>query len=243
MGSIGNSVISNSNWTNNADILDGKPGTYNLFRSGNLWAPNGMIFLATNPKEAEYYGEVNRDLDAYTLDVNNPLVINAETDVQAVQLAWKALHPDKELKLGPNGLVGNKWQQLDKQNSTALAKSEYDALMYRVDGKLKEVQIPGKQRERLIKKDTREHLGTTTYKYSLEKARNIVHDFNGSEEQLASKIVSAVSNSKYTAEYIPWMNTVSVSLKNGSSLEKDRSTVYYKLRQSANGKWFITQSR
>ena len=38
----------------NGITLNGKPGVYNLFRSGNLDAPNGMVFLATERKNAEY---------------------------------------------------------------------------------------------------------------------------------------------------------------------------------------------
>ena len=239
MGSTGKAVV-DTTWDSNADLLGGAPGTYRLFRSGDLTAPNGMIFLAAQSSEAEYYGSMDRDLDAYDLDVKNPLLIDAPTDVAAVQRAWKALHPDKELKLGPNGLVGNKWQTLDKQNSSALKKSDYDAIIYKIDGKVKEVQIPGKDRDRLKLLQTREYPSTITRKTFKDTMQGIAREYTGdSEQQLANNIVKAVSNSKYQAEYVPYMNTVVVSLKGVDGLLESRSSVYYKLVKTGNGKWFI----
>ena len=247
MGSIGGGNRNNNTiWTANAQQLDGRPGTYRLYRSGDLSAPNGMIFFAAEPSEAEFYGEVNRDMDAYELDVQNPLVIEANGDAQAVRLAWEALHPGKELKLGSRGLDpgSGKWVQLDKQNASALNKSEHDAIIYKIDGKVKEIQIPGKQRDRLNKKDTREYLGTTTHKQSIEKARSVVLNNRGSAEQIGTKLANALNNSTYIAEYIPWMQTVSVRLRNPKSdLDKSRSSIYYELVPASGGRWFVRLTR
>lgn len=231
----------------NATQLNGKPGVYNLFRSGNLSAPNGMIFLAAKRREAEYYGTAGRDLDTYQLEVKNPLVIDAGGDVEAVQKAWKALHPDKELKLGRNGLQGNKWQQLDKQNSIALQKSGYDALMYRIDGEVKEVQIPGKQASRLDKKETTLHAGSVTLNETLPKAREIAHSINESgetksKEAVIKDIIKSLDTSKYDIKYLDWMDRIVIEPKTGDGLIKSRGTIYMRVLVAANGRVFVSAS-
>lgn len=238
MGSVGSQRY--MLYSENAQTLNGRPGTYTLFRSGDLSAPNGMIFLATQESEAEYYGAAERDLDVYNLDIKNPLVIDAQSDVQAVQEAWKRLHPGQDLSLGRAGtLTDKKWQQLDKQNSTALKKSDYDAVVYKVGGKVKEVQIPRQDSNRLNKVTTKQHPGTITVQDTLNKARTIVNQGASDKTAMANKVVKGLSNSTYEAQYIPHMNMIAVQRKTGTALEKSRSQVFYEIIQSASGKYFV----
>lgn len=136
----------------------GQPGTYELYRVGNLDAPNGMIFLSASPEEVTRYafarekipaadgnGYTIRDAESfeqYQLDIKNPLVVNESSDRDNVIAAWTALHPGEDPKVRTSGLPARQWQRMDRQNAQALENSEYDAIIYLKPNGTHEVQIP-----------------------------------------------------------------------------------------------------
>lgn len=153
----------------------GRPGTYELYRTGDLTAPNGMIFLSASALESTGYQHDRVSLEQYQIDIKNPLVVSEDTDRNNVIAAWKALHPGEDPKIKTSGLPARKWQQMDKQNAKALEKSDYDAIIYKkADGK-HEVQIPKSSADRLTKKNS----------YKLEKGMQVNKD--GSIVSMAPK--------------------------------------------------------
>lgn len=144
----------------------GRPGTYELYRTGDLTAPNGMIFLSADALESTGYQHDRVSLEQYQLNIKNPLVVSEDTDRNNVIAAWKALHPGEDPKIKTSGLSAKKWQQMDQQNAKALEKSDYDAIIYKkADGK-HEVQIPKSSANRLTKKNS----------YKLEKGMYVNKD-------------------------------------------------------------------
>lgn len=122
----------------------GKPGTYELYRAGELNAPNGMIFLSASLGESMEYGSAGNHstVERYQIDVKNPLVVSEDSDRNNLIAAWKALHPGEDPKVKTSGMPAKKWQQMDKQNAKALEKSDYDAIIYKKPNGRHEVQIP-----------------------------------------------------------------------------------------------------
>lgn len=123
----------------------GRPGTYELYRSGGMDAPNGMIFLSASPAETSKYvheEDGRTTFEQYQVNIKNPLVVSEDTDRNNVIAAWKALHPGEDPKIKTSGLPAKKWQQMDKQNAKALENSEYDAIIYKKANGRHEVQIP-----------------------------------------------------------------------------------------------------
>lgn len=141
----------------------GKPGTYELYRAGELDAPNGMIFLSASLGESNDYAQyrtiTNPDgskrldplssIERYKLDIKNPLVVSEDTDRNNLVAAWKALHPGQDPKLKTSGMPARKWQQMDRQNAKALENSDYDAIIYKKPNGRHEVQIPKSSRDSL----------------------------------------------------------------------------------------------
>lgn len=136
----------------------GAPGTYEVYRSGDLSAPNKMIFLSTSFGEASNYGkEQNKNIDTYHIKLNNPLVVTGSTDGEMLRNAWEKLHPGKSYPKGP--MTSKKWQTRDKENASALSKSSYDAIIYKKPSGRHEVQIAKKDVNRLVKTKTTKHSG------------------------------------------------------------------------------------
>lgn len=136
----------------------GAPGTYEVHRSGDLSAPNKMIFLSASFGEASNYGkESNKNIDTYHIKLNNPLVVNGSTDGEMLRNAWEKLHPGKSYLKGP--MTSKKWQTRDKENASALSKSSYDAIIYKKPSGRHEVQIAKKDANRLVKTKTTKHSG------------------------------------------------------------------------------------
>lgn len=146
MGSIGSSSNSNE-----------YAGTYELYRAGNLEAPNGMIFLTTRPEEAAVYAlvgdktklegggyrsERRKTIEQYKLTIKNPLVVDEGTDRNNIIKAWQILHPGEDAKIKTSGLPAKQWQRMDKQNAKALENSQYDAIIYKKSDGRQEIQIP-----------------------------------------------------------------------------------------------------
>lgn len=147
MGSTGVNIAQSSN--NNSALANGTAGTYQLYRAGTIDVKNGFIFLSPDKDISNLYahstGE-DREVNQYSVQISNPLVVNGEFDTVALRNAWLALHPDKTpqdyvKKLGSKGLTEKKWQQLDKENAAALKNSKYDAVIYKNGDKVKEVWI------------------------------------------------------------------------------------------------------
>ena len=125
----------------------GKPGTYVMYRSGAI-GKGGMLFFSPDKAGADQYADLHDNKTGqYTVEIKNPLVITGETDPQCVRRAWEALHPGKKAK-SPDG---SKWVTMDKQNASALSKSEYDAIIYKIGDEPHEIQIPARQAKRLSK--------------------------------------------------------------------------------------------
>lgn len=141
----------------------GSAGTYEVFRSGDLSAPNGMIFFSTSFGEASNYGKShgdspNKDIDTYHIKINNPLVVTGSTDVEMLRNAWEKLHPGKQYPKGP--IDSKKWQKADKQNAKALLDSPYDAIIYLKPKGRHEIMIPKKQADKQLNKvKTTKHSG------------------------------------------------------------------------------------
>ena len=146
MGSIGRTSNSNE-----------YAGTYELYRAGNLEAPNGMIFLTTSPEEAAQYAfsgtktkvesggyisEMHKSIEQYSLNIKNPLVVDEGTDRNNIIKAWQILHPGEDAKIKTSGLPAKQWQRMDKQNAKALENSPYDAIIYKKPDGKQEIQIP-----------------------------------------------------------------------------------------------------
>lgn len=147
MGSIGNSKSSSNQYA----------GTYELYRAGNLEAPNGMIFLTTSPEEAATYAlmgtktklesggyrsESHKTIEQYSLNIKNPLVVSEDTDRNNIIKAWQILHPGQDAKIKTSGLPAKQWQKMDKENAKALVNSPYDAIIYKKANGRDEIQIP-----------------------------------------------------------------------------------------------------
>lgn len=173
----------------------GKPGTYELYRVGNLDAPNGMIFLSASPDETALYsfgrdkstGKNADSFEQYQLKIKNPLVVEEGSDRDNVIAAWKALHPGQDPGLKTSGLPARKWQQMDKQNAKALADSPYDAIIYKKSNGNHEVQIPKSSAESLKKTNSYKYSGQTSY----------THGINGTNYSKRGDFTSFVSGPAY----------------------------------------------
>lgn len=132
----------------------GRAGTYELYRSGDLSAPNGMIFLSASLGESMRYGATSghETVERYQLKLKNPLVVSEDSDRDNVIAAWKALHPGEDPGIKTSGLPARKWQQMDKQNAEALVDSPYDAIIYKKSDGRHEVQIPKSASDSLVLK-------------------------------------------------------------------------------------------
>ena len=136
----------------------GATGTYEVYRSGDLSAPNKMIFLSASFGEASNYGkESNKNIDTYHIKLDNPLVVTGSTDGEMLKNAWEKLHPGKSYPKGP--MSSKKWQTRDKENASALSKSSYDAIIYKKPSGRHEVQISKKDAGKLTKTKTTKHSG------------------------------------------------------------------------------------
>lgn len=136
----------------------GSPGLYEVHRSGDLSAPNGMIFLSASFGDASNYGkDTNGNIDTYQIQLNNPLVVTGDTDVAMLRKAYSILNPDRRLPTG--GITSKKWQQMDKQNASALNKSQYDGIIYKKNNGRHEVQISKKRVNELKQTKTTKHSG------------------------------------------------------------------------------------
>lgn len=142
----------------------GKPGTYELYRAGNLDAPNGMIFLDSAFDEASWYvtNPISKSqphtVEEYQLQIESPIYVHAKDKATAVLEAWRHLHPGEEPKVkisqrdGKTHMSGTDWQKIDRQNARALAKSGHDAIIITDDDGHHEIQIHKSSASRLTKK-------------------------------------------------------------------------------------------
>lgn len=175
-GRSSDSGMHNGNLITESSSNFGHPGTYELYRAGNLNAPNGMIFLSASPAETARYAfagvkipleggsytfKSHESFEQYQVEIKNPLVVSESSDRNNVIAAWKTLHPGQDPNIKTSGLPAKKWQQMDKQNAKALVDSPYDAIIYvKSDGR-HEVQIPKQSVDKLKK--------TNSYKYNNQR--------------------------------------------------------------------------
>lgn len=204
MGGRGSSSVAGGNLITDESANFGAPGTYELYRAGNLDAPNGMVFLSASLGETLAYArssDVNT-MERYQLDIKNPLIVSEDTDRNNVIAAWKALHPGEDPKIKTSGLPARKWQQMDKQNAKALESSPYDAIIYKKANGRHEVQIPKSSVDKLkidksikypdmvYNKDNRWFRDGSEYKYTKGKGwkligeQNKVNPFTGAKYKL-----------------------------------------------------------
>ena len=123
----------------------GKPGKYVMYRQGNL-GNNSMMFFAPMKEGADLYASARSLGDEgptgqYEVEIKNPLIIKGGGDSECINKAYAALHPDKP-KLVQNG---SQWKKADAENASALNKSEYDAIIYIINGKPSEIQVTKKR--------------------------------------------------------------------------------------------------
>lgn len=128
----------------------GKPGEYVMYRTGTL-GKSGMLFFAPDKAGADTYASLHDgNTSQYTIELKNPLVITGDGDVECVMKAWEALHPGQKAK-SPQG---KQWVTMDKQNATALNKSEYDSIIYMIGNEPHEIQVPAKRSKEIEKQAT-----------------------------------------------------------------------------------------
>lgn len=144
MGGGGNSVSQDSR------LISGEPGEYTLYRAGEV-ERRGFVFLTTDKDVADSYSEDGtRAVSAYKVQINNPLVIDASTDTEALRNAWLELHPTKGPQDYRNIIKGNltaaKWQRIDADNARALLNTTYDAVVYKNGNKIREVWVHSSRR-------------------------------------------------------------------------------------------------
>lgn len=129
----------------------GKPGTYVVYRNGHI-QKKGMIFTAPKKENADSYatsngGSADRLTQEYEIKLNKPLVINGVTDGDCLRQAYQTLNPGKTIK---GGITSSKWIAADKANARALDNStDYDSIVYMVNGKPQEIQISAKRASEL----------------------------------------------------------------------------------------------
>lgn len=138
----------------------GKPGTYVVYRNGAI-GTSGMLFFAPKKETADTYASNHGDgnTSEYEVTVKNPLVVRGAGDGNCLYQAYNTLHPGAPMK---GELTSSKWMKADKANAAKIGPGkEYDAIIYIVNGKPKEFQIPAKSASTL--KRTGEY---TTTKWS-----------------------------------------------------------------------------
>lgn len=149
----------------------GKPGVYVVYRNGDI-GKSGMLFFAPLKEAADTYANMHGDGNTgeYEVQIKNPLVINGVSDAQCVSQAYKTLNPDKPMK-GP--MTQAKWVKADKANAAKIGEGkEYDAILYVIDGKPAELQIPAKSAPKFQK--TGEYTTTKWSKlgWTMEEAKS-----------------------------------------------------------------------
>lgn len=123
----------------------GKPGQYEVFRSGNMNAPNGMIYTAPTFGGANTYantGKVERKtVERWNVNIKNPLVIEGRSDVENLKLTYKALFGKD---FGDKPLDEKTWQKYDAMFARKLNKfsNKYDAIITKINGEPREIQLP-----------------------------------------------------------------------------------------------------
>lgn len=118
----------------------GKPGRYEVFRSGDLSAPNGTIFTTPDVEHAREYADTDDDkVDTYNVNIKNPLVIEGESDVDILKKTYKKLFGRD---FGDKILDSITWPKYDAMISRRLSKSKHDALITISGGRGREIQIP-----------------------------------------------------------------------------------------------------
>lgn len=117
----------------------GQPGSYAIYRTGEV-SENGMVFFATTKEGADTYAsQHDNKTSQYRAVLKNPLVVEGAGDGECLAKAHEILTGKKI----SGGLTDTKWIAADRQNASALASSGYDSIIYVVNGRPTEVQIPG----------------------------------------------------------------------------------------------------
>lgn len=178
----------------------GKPGTYIVYRNGAI-GKNGMLFFAPKKEAADSYASShgNGNTTEYEVQVKNPLVIRGVSDAQCVSQAYNILNPDKPMK-GP--MTSAKWIKADKANAAKIGEGkEYDAILYEVDGKPQELQIPAKSAASL--KQTAEYTTTAWSRlgWTMEEAKaKGLYDKDPQDYQKVSVNKSAQEDDSFTIQ-------------------------------------------
>ena len=123
----------------------GKPGRYVMYRQGNL-GNGSMMFFAPRKEGADMYasGRLLGDegpTGRYEVEIKNPLIIKGDGDVECVNKAYAALHPDSPKRI----MTPEQWKKADASNASALNKSDYDAIIYLINGAPAEIQVTKKR--------------------------------------------------------------------------------------------------
>ena len=133
----------------------GKPGKYEVYRSGDLKAPAGTIFTAAYKHVAHAYGddEIKQNVDTYHIDIKNPLVIEGSNAVDVLRKTYKHLF-GKEIKEPLDSIT---WPNYDKKIANRLKNTKYDAIITKEAGRAMEIQVPASRRGELnlVKSQTR----------------------------------------------------------------------------------------
>lgn len=118
----------------------GQPGSYAIYRTGRI-SDSGMVFFASTKEGADTYASLHSEGNTvqYKARLENPLVVEGTSDGQCLKKAYAALTG----KTYPGAITEEVWKSLDKQNAAAIVSSGHDAIIYMVNGKPKEIQIPG----------------------------------------------------------------------------------------------------
>ena len=117
----------------------GKPGEYAIYRTGAI-PQKGMTFFAATKEGADSYAGLHPEGTTvqYKVNLSNPLVVTGSADGECLRKAYETLHPGQKME---GELNSKSWMKADKQNAAALASSEYDSIIYIVNGKPTEIQM------------------------------------------------------------------------------------------------------
>lgn len=120
----------------------GKAGTYTLYRAGGMESSTSALFFATSFSYADTYSRNTLDKDGnvivrptneYKVEIHNPLIIDSVTNQGCTSEAYAKLVGGKQ----PSSQLAK-----DKRIAAALKKSQYDAILYTINGSPHEVIVP-----------------------------------------------------------------------------------------------------
>jgi hypothetical protein len=169
---------------------NGRAGTYDLYRVGGGKTDSGLAFLGTTFEYADqytkHYSHEGQSTLKYTVNIENPLVIQLNRDVNKENTYFT----DAAYKKLVGGRPSSVQIDNDRALANALSASKYDAILYKgADGKVLEVAISPSKMGKGIKTRESDYFSRT---YG-QTRRQFIEDFTkmyeswGNSHELARK--------------------------------------------------------